>query len=194
MRASPTRHLYAAEAAARPLPLKWHVSRKRGTARCSHDSSVLCVNDRIYCHVVWTTRHRTPILDAGLATFLSRFLRGVARQEQAHILEMGMVATHVHILLRIAPTTRLPRLLQRLKGGSAVIANRERRSTTGIELQWSKGYSIQSVSPRSLIAVRKYLRAQPNHHPRDTIPGWQGDAPEFEPAGQDDVQFPKSVY
>src|SRR5712691_12081884 len=71
------------------------------------------------------------------------------RQEQAHILEIGMVATHVHILVRISPTTRLPRLMQRLKGGSAVIANRERRSTTGTELQWSKGYFIQSVSPRA---------------------------------------------
>src|SRR5207245_1288845 len=146
---------------------------RNGTACPFRRSQFRGMHDQIYCHIVWTTRGREPLLDVGLATFLCRFLRDVARQEQAHILEIGMVATHVHILMRISPTTRLPRLLQRLKGGSAVIANRERRSTTGRELQWSKGYFIQSVSPRSLDADRQYLRAQPNHHPRDTIPGWQ---------------------
>src|SRR5207248_902592 len=75
--------------------------------------------DRIYCHVVWATRHRAPLIDAGLARFLCTFLRRVATQEGARILEIGMVRTHLHLLVRIRPTTDVSRLLQRLKGGSA---------------------------------------------------------------------------
>ena len=74
------------------------------------------VTHRLYCHVVWTTRNRQPILDAGLARFLCGFLRAVARQERARVLEIGMVATHVHLLIRIHPATELSRLLQRLAG------------------------------------------------------------------------------
>ena len=142
--------------------------------------------DRIYCHVVWTTRHRQPLIDTGSARFLCDFLRAVAAQERARILEIGMVRTHVHLLVRIHPTTALSRLLQRLKGGSAAIAGKERHATAGNHLRWAKGYSIHSVSPRSLAAVREYLRAQPLRHPEVAIPGWTGDEPEYEQAGQDE--------
>ena len=151
-----------------------------GTARLKH------MIDRIYCHVVWATRHRAPLIDAGLARFLCAFLRGVATQEGARILEIGIVRTHLHLLVRIRPTTDVSRLLQRLKGGSAAIAGKEHHSTEGGRLRWAKGYSIFSVSWRSLAAVREYLRAQPVRHPDAVIPGWSGDSPEYEDVGSDE--------
>src|SRR5437660_668164 len=51
--------------------------------------------DRIYCHIVWTTRDRQPLIDAGLARFLCGFLRAVATQENARILEIGPAAEAV---------------------------------------------------------------------------------------------------
>ncbi len=141
---------------------------------------------RLYYHIVWTTRDRAPLIDAGLARFLGGFLRGVARQERARLLEIGMVRTHVHILARLHPTTDVSRLLQRLKGGSAAIAGKEQHSNEGNHLRWAKGYSIQSVSPRNLATVREYLRRQPIHHRAEAIPGWAGDQPEYEATGQDE--------
>ena len=104
--------------------------------------------DRIYCHIVWGTRDRAPLIDAGLARFR--------------------------------------RLLQRLKGGSATIAGKEHHSTEGGRLRWAKGYSIFSVSWRSLAAAREYLRAQPVRHPDAVIPGWSGDSAEYEDVGSDE--------
>jgi REP-associated tyrosine transposase len=144
------------------------------------------VLDRIYFHIVWTTRDREPLIDPGLARFLCGYLRAVAIQEHARILELGMVRTHVHLLVRARPTTDLSRLLQRLKGGSAAIAGKERHSTEGNRLRWAKGYSIHSVSPRGLPAAREYLRAQPRHHPDDVIQGWPGAEPEYEASGVDE--------
>ena len=77
---------------------------------------------RIYFHIVWTTRHRAPLLDAGLARFLCRFLRQVARDERAHILEIGMVTTHLHLLARAHPMTNL---------GAAVAAPQRRQLGDG---------------------------------------------------------------
>jgi putative transposase len=141
---------------------------------------------RLYCHIVWTTRSREPVIDAGLARFLCGFLRGVARQERTRILEIGMVTTHLHLLIRIHPMTDLSRLMQRLKGGSAAIAGKERRSTGGHTLRWAKGYAIHSVGPRSIDTVRNYLRAQPTRHAGESIPGWSGDSPEYDQATQDE--------
>src|SRR5437762_13955487 len=128
--------------------------------------------DRIYCHVVWATRHRAPLIDAGLARFLCTFLRGVATQESARILEIGMVRTHLHLLVRIRPTTDVSRLLQRLKGGSAAIAGKERRAAAGVPLKWDKGYSSHSWGMRGLAAVRAYLRAERLHYPDQVTAGW----------------------
>jgi putative transposase len=149
------------------------------------------VIDRIYCHIVWATRHRRALIDAGLARFLCGFFRGVASQEGARILEIGIVRTHVHLLVRIRPTTNISRLLQRLKGGSAAIAGKERRATEGTPLKWAKGYSIHSVSFRDVAPVRTYLRAQPTRHPDQVIAGWQGDSPEYEAAGTDEWRSEK---
>ncbi len=145
---------------------------------------------RLYCHIVWTTREREPLIDSGLARFLTRYLRTIARQERAHILEIGMVATHVHLLLRIDHGTSLPRLLQRLKGGSSYLAGKEKHSSTGRALKWAKGYSIVTVGPRQLEAVREYLRSQPRRHAGEAIEDWNGDSPEYEIVGREDWRTP----
>jgi REP element-mobilizing transposase RayT len=156
--------------------------------RISPGLSVSDMRSRLYVHVVWTTRDRQPLLDANVARFLTRFLRGVARQERAQVLEVGMVSEHLHLLARVDASTRLPRLLQRWKGGSATIANKEGHCAAGRPLRWSKGYTIQSVSPQSLAAVRTYVRAQSQHHPDRAIPDWQGDDSEYDAVGGEQWQ------
>ena len=124
---------------------------------------------RLYVHVTWTTRDRDPLIDAGFAALLHRLLPAIAGQEKALILEVGIVRTHVHLLLRVDPTTRIPRLLQRLKGGSSVILNRDRGTTVRNPLRWAKGYNIESVSTQAVARVRSYVRDQDKHHPDEAI-------------------------
>ncbi len=138
---------------------------------------------RLYYHVVWATRGRLPLLNAALASFLCHYLRSIARQERAHVLEVGIVTTHLHVLARADPQTTLSRLVQRFKGGSAHQANVERLGHEADGLRWAKGYTLETVSPRALEAVRQYLRTQPERHPEEAIPGWAGDTPEYEQTG-----------
>jgi REP element-mobilizing transposase RayT len=126
---------------------------------------------RIYLHLVWTTRDRAPLIDRVHAEFLTRFLPAVARQERAQVLAMGMVTTHVHLLLRVEPVTDISLLLQRLKGGSAVLAARERADASTAPLRWARGYNLESVSLRALPAVVRYVESQAERHPRETIVG-----------------------
>ncbi len=137
---------------------------------------------RIYFHLVWRTSGNAPLITLERAEFLVRFLRGAARHHGSYVLELGMVSTHVHALVRTRPTTVLWMLVQSLKGGSAAVANRELPPGPG-PLRWKKAYSVTSVSPRALQAVRQYLRSQPNRHPTERIDGWGGDRPEFDREG-----------
>ncbi len=131
---------------------------------------------RLLVHIVWTTRDRGPTIDQARAAYLWEHLPIIARQERARILELGMVATHVHLLVRLHPSTVVPRLLQRMKGGTANAINRHERSGAP-HLRWAKGYGITSVSQRNQDAAATYIRRQPTHHPDDAIPGWDGGGP-----------------
>jgi hypothetical protein len=67
---------------------------------------------RIYLHITWTTCNRRPEIDAEAASILRRLLPAIAEQERSRVIELGMVSTHVHALLRVHPTTSIPRPLQ----------------------------------------------------------------------------------
>jgi putative transposase len=124
---------------------------------------------QLFVHLVWTTRDREPLIDLRVARFLEPYIRRVAQAERAMVLELGIVSTHLHLLLRISPQTSLPRLIQRLKGGSSHLAAVEGHAPRGRELRWSKGYSLHSVSPGALQVVGDYVRHQPTHHPAEAI-------------------------
>src|SRR5574342_267371 len=127
----------------RPVP------RETGTATDRFRVKTSRMRDRIYVHIVWITRDREATIDLGVARFLERFLPAVARQERAGVHALGMVQTHVHLLLQLHPTTCIPKLMQRLKGGSSVLANREGHAGQR-PLRWSRGYNSVSISPRAL--------------------------------------------
>ncbi|HET8648863.1 MAG TPA: IS200/IS605 family transposase, partial [Gemmatimonadales bacterium] len=130
---------------------------------------------RLYYHLIWTTVERTPLIDAGLAGFLCRLFRAIARDEGVRILEIGMVQTHVHLLIAAPLRTDWIRLIQRLKGASSYVANREGLAGQNGPLRWARGYSIHTVSPRAVESARQYLASQPERHPDEAIEGWEGD-------------------
>jgi REP element-mobilizing transposase RayT len=145
---------------------------------------------QLFYHIVWTTRDRRPTITREVAGFLDRVLRAICRQERATILALGMVTTHVHLLVRAHTMTNIPRMLQRLKGGTSVLANRELELPIGRQLRWAQGYAIQTVSPRSLGPVRDYVLNQAGHHPHDAIPGWLPPPEPGDASGELGTDFP----
>jgi REP element-mobilizing transposase RayT len=135
------------------------------------------MRSRLFYHLVWTTRERHPLLDSAAAEFLQRYLRAVARQERARILAMGMVQTHVHVLFEAGTTTSLSRLVQRFKGGSSALINREGHTNGSNVVRWARGYAIHTVGMRGLRAARAYVENQGAHHPRERIASSSPPAP-----------------
>ena len=111
------------------------------------------------------------MIDAPAATFLMEFLPRTALRERAQVLQVGVVSTHVHVLVRMHPSTNISRLLQRFKGASAYELKRN-CERSGPPINWAKGYSIASVGERALDVAAQYVRGHPAHHPAEAIPDW----------------------
>ena len=123
---------------------------------------------RLYLHLSWTTRDREPCLTARFVDFLEEFLPTIARQERASILAFGAVQSHVHLIVRIHPSTPLPRLLQRWKGGSSMIGLRDGHCGDKV-VRWAKSYNVETVSPRALGDATRYVLRQAERHPGEAI-------------------------
>ena len=133
---------------------------------------------RILLHIVWTTRVRAPLIDAAGARLLCITFRQIAKQHRAAVLEVGIVATHVHLLVRVHPLTHIPTFVGRLKGVSSRVAKREEVCP----ITWGDGYNVESVSLGEAQKLRHYLRAQPYRHADEAILGWEGDTFALQPS------------
>jgi putative transposase len=129
------------------------------------------MHHRLYVHLVWTTRDRVASLDAARAAYLAEHLPMIARNERARVLALGVVTTHVHVLMRLHPTTNIPQLLQRMKGKSAHGINETTPSARHV-FKWAKGYSVTSVSLGGVERVLAYVCEQHLRHPNEAIVGW----------------------
>ena len=126
---------------------------------------------RLFFHIVWTTPVRAPMIDLEGARFLCRTIRPIATARRAMVHEIGLVATHIHLLVRSEPLADLVMMLGRMKGVTSRVAKRDAIAP----ITWADGYDIETVSPGDEMKIRHYLRAQPFLHRPDAIPGWHGD-------------------
>ena len=119
---------------------------------------------RLYAHLTWTTLQSQAIINPDVLAFLHRFLPREAERHGARVLAVGIVADHVHVVLRLAPVNDIPRMVQGFKGASARMANRDGLMPRA-PLRWEQGYDLRSIGVRQLRGVIEYVENQANRHP-----------------------------
>ena len=76
-------------------------------------------------HVIFSTKHRKPRIDAALRHDLFAYIGGIIRGEKGHLIEIGGTPDHVHILAGFHPTIDVSEMLQHIKGNSSKWVNSE---------------------------------------------------------------------
>jgi REP element-mobilizing transposase RayT len=107
------------------------------------------------------------MIDAPTRAFLDQFFRRVAAKERVHVVELAILATHIHIIIQSSPRIDLSRLVQMMKGGSSYAASRVPGNKLG--LRWTREYFVATVSPRLLPEAVQYLRKQNERHPMEIV-------------------------
>jgi putative transposase len=127
---------------------------------------------QLFIHLVWTTLDHLPMISGPTGEFLEDFFRKTAARQDVEIVDLAILKTHVHMVVRTPPRIDLPRLVQFFKGGSSYAASRLPGNVLG--LRWAPEYSATTVGPRQLGSVREYLRKQATHHPGEGIEAQKG--------------------
>lgn len=117
-------------------------------------------------HVVFSTKNRAPLIGDELREPLYHYIGGILRAEDGALLEIGGVADHVHLLVRLRPSTAIAEAVRLVKANSSKWVHEERKVDA---FGWQTGYGAFTVSESQVDGVRRYIRRQPVHHRRRTF-------------------------
>ena len=118
-------------------------------------------------HIVFSTKHRIPLIDEEIQEELYRYIGGIIRAEGGIQLEIGGVSDHVHILTKIKPAIAVSEMLAKIKANSSKWLNDHKMKMR--KFGWQEGYGAFTVSESQAQSVREYIRNQPEHHRKQTF-------------------------
>jgi REP element-mobilizing transposase RayT len=115
---------------------------------------------KLLYHLVFSTIERRPLITKTLRPLLYDYLGGTVRGLDGVAIEIGGVADHVHLLVRMPRTIAVDVFLQKLKANSSGWVTR----TQAVKFNWQRGFGAFTVSESQVEKVRRYIQNQEAHH------------------------------
>jgi putative transposase len=128
---------------------------------------------RIWIHVVWATKYRTPFMVSDKRKLIIEHISSYAKSKGIYLDIINGYTDHLHCLISLGCDTSIAKVVQLLKGESAFWINKQRLFDDRFE--WSTDYYAASVSESVLNTVRNYIRKQEEHHGGKTFSEEMGD-------------------
>ena len=120
---------------------------------------------QILLHIVFSTKHRAPLLTAELVEQLYPYLGGIIRAERGVLCDRGGTADHVHLFVRWRLDEAVSQLMRTVKSRSSRWIHET--FPTLAAFAWQEGYAAFSVSKSQEDVLRKYIDGQAAHHARE---------------------------
>jgi putative transposase len=120
-----------------------------------------------YIHIVFSTKHRKPLIIPPIASELYSYLGGICNQLECQTILVGGYTDHVHVLCMLSKKIALMKLLEELKSSSSKWMKTKGRSFNDFYRQ--NGYGAFSVKPSEIDVVKRYIANQFEHHSKKTF-------------------------
>jgi REP element-mobilizing transposase RayT len=117
----------------------------------------------VLVHLIFSTKGRRPLLVDVIRSEMHAVLASSIGAENICV-RVGGVSDHVHVVLYIARTESMSKLVERLK-----VSSSKWIKTKGPEFAkfgWQRGYAAFSVGLSDHTALVRYIDAQSEHHRR----------------------------
>jgi putative transposase len=119
---------------------------------------------RLLYHVIFSTKHRQPLIDAELRDRLYPYLGGIVRNLAGDALNVGGIADHVHLLISLPQTVTVAEAVRLMNCNSSKWVHETWPERSAFA--WQTGYGAFSVSQSCVAQVMAYINNQETHHRR----------------------------
>ena len=116
---------------------------------------------RLTYHIVFATKYRKPSIKDDMRERLYEYIGGILRGNKGHLIEIGGVEDHIHLLVGLTPSLTVSEVIREVKACSS-----KWMGEVGLvdKFEWQKGYGAFTVSYDRVDAIRQYIQNQKEHH------------------------------
>ncbi len=118
------------------------------------------VFSKLYYHVIWKTKNMEPYIKFELKNELYNYISKIIINKGWHLLAIGGVEDHIHILVQMEPNSTVSDLVCKIKSNSSKFIRENFLSN----FSWQQGYGVFTVDRHSLQKMKKYILNQEEHH------------------------------
>jgi putative transposase len=116
----------------------------------------------LYYHIVWSTKHRLPLIETTWEEELYGYMRGKALALECRVYAINGTTDHTHVAISIPPKLAVATLVGHLKGASSHRVNE--LFVPHKSFAWQSEYGAFTFSEKSLSNVVNYVNNQKKHH------------------------------
>ena len=122
---------------------------------------------RCYYHIVWTTKHRLPLISPAIEAHIYQIIREKSQQLKCPLHALDGTQDHIHLAATIPPKLAISDYVHDLKGASSRHINLKFKDELE-QFQWQGGYGVSTFGGLQLPVVVEYIKNQKVHHANDT--------------------------
>ena len=118
--------------------------------------------NKIYVHLVFSTKHRNPLITDSIQEELFSYLGGICKGLECNPIQVGGYRDHVHILCLLSKKIVVMKLVEEVKSHSSKWI--KTKCSEFENFYWQNGYGAFSVNPTEIEVVKNYIINQEEHH------------------------------
>ena len=115
-------------------------------------------------HLIWCPKFRYNVLKGNVEEALKRILAEICNKYEYKILELEVMADHIHIFVSAKPTVAPTDTVRTLKSITAIQLFKEfpalKKFYSRCGSLWSKGYFVSTIGKVSKDSIQKYIEVQ----------------------------------
>lgn len=117
---------------------------------------------KLHLHLVFSTKHRAPLLVDSVREPLHRYLTGVFDRLRCPAKAIGSVEDHIHVLFELSRRKSVCAVVETVKASSSRWL--KSRDDGLAPFAWQAGYGVFAVSASNIERVHRYIENQREHH------------------------------
>jgi len=121
----------------------------------------------IIVHLIFSTKNREPFITPAIETELHPYMARILRTCGSPSLALNGSVDHVHILFSLARVIAIADLVEEVKADSSKWIKTKGREFRNFH--WQRGYGAFSVGQSQIVAVKRYIARQKEHHKKFTF-------------------------
>jgi putative transposase len=122
---------------------------------------------QVLLHVVFSTKHRQPLLAEDIQPQLHAYLARACRALGSQAYRVGGTDNHVHIACSLPRTLTISKLMEEIKKSSSIwIKDKDENCRN---FSWQAGYGAFSLGQSQLPRLLQYIDNQHEHHRKQSF-------------------------